>query len=400
MPRIVLVLSLLLGIQPVTTDLYLPSLPAMTLALGGSLDQAQLTLSGLLLAFGLAQLVLGPLSDRFGRKPVLVAGLTTYTLAAVGSSLADSMETLLVWRVLQGASLGASVMCARALVRDLYSPEHGAGVLSKGLSGLGVIACVTQAAGGVLSEFLGWRATLLAVALFGAATLLVIVLRFEESLATPDGGALRPARLAQTWRKVLSHRTFLIFTSLASMSYAGLFTFLASSSFVFIGLLGVSRVGYGVLMFSMAFAYLLGTHLCRALLARFGLHRTVAIGGALSFTGSTLMAGLALAGVENVIAILIPFQIYMLGHGIHLPCGQAGAVGPFPESAGAASALSGCLMMVIAFGVGQWLGWRMDGSALPLIQGVLTCGLMTAMVAWLFVSRMPATGLATPTKRN
>ncbi|MDO4682430.1 MAG: Bcr/CflA family efflux MFS transporter [Lautropia sp.] len=380
--RVVLILALLLGLQPVTTDLYLAGLPALTAELRGSPNQAQLTLSGLLLSFGLAQLLFGPLSDRFGRKPVLMTGLLIYAVAAVGSWQAWSMESLLFWRILQGAALGAAVVCARALVRDLYAPEFGARILSKGLSGLGVIACLSLPAGGLLAHWFGWRAGLLAVTLFGLGTLVVVARGFSETLARPDPAALRPARLLRTWRIVLSHPRFWAFALVAACTYGGLFTFLATSSFVFIELLGASRLVYGLMMFSMAFAYLLGTYLCRALLRRFSLSNTVALGGVFSVVGGSLIGGLSLAGIESVAAILLPVWVFMLGHGILQPCGQAGAVGPFPEAAGAASALSGCLMMVLAFGMGQWLGWRADGTALPMTMGIWFWGVMTALVAW------------------
>ena len=118
----ILLLSLLLGLQPITTDLYLPALPALTEGFGASMVQAQLTLTALMLAFGLSQLIWGPLSDRFGRRPILLLGLTAYVLASVASTLAPTMEALIFWRTLQGAAMGAAVMCARAIVRDLYSP--------------------------------------------------------------------------------------------------------------------------------------------------------------------------------------------------------------------------------------------------------------------------------------
>ena len=132
---IVLVLSLLLGLQPVTTDLYLPALPSITQGFGASMPQAQLTLSALLLAFGASQMVWGPLSDRFGRRPILLVGMATYVLASVGSALAPSMEMLIGWRMAQGVAMGAGVMCARAVVRDLFEPTEGARMMSKGLSG-------------------------------------------------------------------------------------------------------------------------------------------------------------------------------------------------------------------------------------------------------------------------
>ncbi|MDP3825293.1 MAG: MFS transporter, partial [Polaromonas sp.] len=148
---IVLVLSLLLGIQPITTDLYLPALPALTEGFAAPMAQAQLTLTGLLLAFGISQLFWGPLSDRFGRRPILLWGLGAYVLAAIGAALAPSMALLISWRIVQGAAMGAAVMCARAIVRDLYTPLAGARAMSRGLSGLGVIACLSAPLGGLLS---------------------------------------------------------------------------------------------------------------------------------------------------------------------------------------------------------------------------------------------------------
>ena len=175
---------MLLGIQPVTTDLYLPALPAMTESFGASTSQAQLTLSALLLAFGCSQLVWGPLSDRFGRRPIFLWGLAGYTLASIGSVLAPSMALLIVWRALQGAAMGAVVMGARAIVRDLYLPADGARIMSKGLSGLGVLACLSAPLGALLAELFGWRAALMAVATFGGCTLALIALRFALSAWT------------------------------------------------------------------------------------------------------------------------------------------------------------------------------------------------------------------------
>ena len=145
----IVVLALLLSIQPVTTDLYLPALPALTRSLNAPVAAGQLTLSALLLAFGCSQLAWGPLSDRFGRRPVLLTGLAMYTLAAVGAALAPSMAVLIAWRTAQGVAMGAVVMCARAIVRDLYTPLAGARAMSKALTGLGLVACLCAPLGGL-----------------------------------------------------------------------------------------------------------------------------------------------------------------------------------------------------------------------------------------------------------
>ncbi len=384
---VVLVLSLLLGLQPVTTDLYLPALPALTESFGANMAQAQLTLTALMLAFGISQLIWGPLSDRFGRRPILLVGMSAYVLASVASTLSPTMDMLIVWRTVQGAAMGAGVTCARAMVRDLYAPAQGARVMSKGLSGLGLAACLGPPLGGLLAGLFSWRASLFALALFGAAGLAVVALRFRETLPQKNLLALQPIRLLGTWWTILRHPTFVAYAALSTTTYGGLFTFLASSSFVFIQVLGLSTTHYGLLVFSMAFTYLLGTFLCRRLLARFEIRRTVAIAGVLSLCGGSLMGLLALAGYGNSWTIMLPYYLFMLGHGIHQPCAHSAVVGPFPQSAGAASALSGFIMMLAVFAIGSWLGSHMDGTIFPLVYGVWFWSALTALSAWTLVQR-------------
>ena len=384
---VVLTLSLLLGLQPITTDLYLPALPGLTQDLGASMAQAQRTLSALLLAFGVSQLVWGPVSDRFGRRPVLLAGLLAYVLASVASALSPSMDWLIFWRTLQGVAMGAGVMCARAIVRDLYEPAQGATAMSKGLSGLGVIACLSAPLGGLLTALFNWHAALLALALFGACTLALMAWRFEETLAQKNPQALQWGRMLQTWWQIVRTPQFVAFSALSVASYGGLFTFLAASSFVFIRVLGFSTTQYGLTMFLNSFIYLLGTFACRRLMARWGVRRSVAIAAVFSLVGGSSMALLAQAGVVAGWAIMLPMCAFIFAHGIHQPCGQSGAVAPFPQAAGAASALNGFLMMLAAFATGQWLGTHMDGTVLPLAYGLCFWSALLALSAWTLVHR-------------
>ena len=388
---IVLALALLLGAQPIATDLYLPALPALTVGFGASMHQAQLTLTALLLAFGISQLVWGPLSDRYGRRPVLLWGMAAFTVASIGSVFSASMEQLLVWRSVQGAAMGAGVMCARAIVRDLYTPAEGAGMMSKGLTGLGLLACMSAPLGGLLSEWFGWRVTLAALAVFGAVALLFLGWRFTETLQAANPRALQPKEMWRVWRQIVRHPTYWTFTLLATTSYCGLFTFLATSSFVFINVLHLSKPQYGLLMLSMTTSYILGTVVCRRLIPRWGIRRTVAVAACFTLAGGTTMGVLALMGWQNTWGIMLPYYLFMLAHGVHQPCGQSGAVSPFPQAAGAASALSGFTMMVAAFAMGTWLGGRMSSAeaatVLPLTNGIWFWSVMIALVAWTLVQR-------------
>ncbi len=392
-PVIVTTLTLLLGIQPVTTDLYLPALPTLQQALGAPVAAAQLTLSALIICFGLGQLVCGPLSDRFGRRPVLLAGLALYTVASVAGATAPSIAALIVWRALQGAAMAAAVTCGRSIVRDLYEPSEGARVMSKAMTGLGFIAVASPLVGGLIVELFDWHAVLLALAVFGAGTLLFIGLCLHETLPAKNIDATRPAAIVANWIEVVGNPTFRAWALLSAFTFGGLFFMLAGSSFVFIGVLGVSRVAFGAILGSMAVAYIAGTFYCRHLLVRLGLRRTVRRGAWFTLAGGLGMAGLSLAGVHTVWAILLPQYLYAIGHGIHQPCGQTGAIGPFPEKAGTAASLSGFAMTASALAVGVWLGRHLDGTVYPLTLGIGTLSIGVAAVAWTLVQRHGEPGL-------
>ena len=330
----VVLLALMLGIQPVSSDLYLPTLPILTEEFGASMAQVHMTLSALLLAFGISQLFWGPLSDMWGRRPVLMVGLIAYVVAGIGCVVAPSIDALILWRTLQGAAMGSVVVCARAIVRDLYTPDIGARVMSKALTGLGAIACMSAPLGAFLTQAYSWHAALGAVSVFGAICLLAIAWKYQESAPNTNGSIPPFKELAMTWWGILKHPAFIAFAGLTLGSYGGLFVFLVTSSFVFIGVVGLSKLEYGLLMCSMS------------------------------------------------------FYIFILGHGIHQPCGQSGSVGPFPQAAGAASALGGFLMMGVAFLMGLWLGQQGGGAVQGMAWGIGFWSLVTSLTAWTLVQRI------------
>jgi DHA1 family bicyclomycin/chloramphenicol resistance-like MFS transporter len=384
---VVLLLTLLLGIQPIATDLYLPALPTLQRALGADFASAQLTLSALIIAFGVAQLVAGPLADRFGRRPVLLWGTALYTVACIGAALAPGIEWIVAWRVLQGIAVAMAVTCARSIVRDLFQPLEGARAMSRALSGLGIIAMMSPVVGGLLVQLFGWRATLSAPAAIGAATFGLVAWKFHETIPARNPSALQLAPLVAAWRTVFAHSTFRAWAALLGCTYAGLFLFLAGSATVLIEQRGASRLLYGTLLASIALAYLTGTVLCRRLLTRHGMAGTVQRAVWFSLAGGLSMAALELAGVRSLWAILIPQWLYMIGHGVHQPCGQAGSVGPFPEKAGAASALGGFLVMSVAFAAGVTLGRLLHDASWPLTMGIALWSLAIAAIGWTTVRR-------------
>jgi MFS transporter, DHA1 family, multidrug resistance protein len=385
--RAAFVLALLLGLQPVATDVYLPALPLLTRALAVPMALSQLTMSALILAFGVAQLAWGPVADRYGRRPVLLAGLSLYALSGFGSALAPSVEVLLGWRVLQGVALASAVVCARAMVRDLYEPVTGARVMSLALSGLALIAIGGPTLGGAVAGAFGWRGALVLVGLAGLVALAYVGWRLPETVRRRNPAATRAGPLLRGWTAMLGHPVFRAWTLLIACTYGGLFTILAASPFVYIEVLGLTSAAFGLTLAWGGGVYLVATFVCRRWIHRHGMGGAVRRGAAFTLAGG-LLALVATQVDQGALWWLLAAQgMYSFGHGMHQPCGQAGAVGPFPHAAGAASALAGFVLALVAFTIGLWLGQALDGTVRPLGYGLAFWAVATAAVAWTLVRR-------------
>lgn len=380
-------LALLLGFQPLTTDLYLPAMPMLAQQLNATVSQTQSTFYALLLAFGCSQLVWGPASDRWGRRPILLVGIALYVVAALGCIWAPQIEVLVGFRTLQGAALGAVVMAARAIVRDLYTPVEGTHVMSKALSGLGVLACCSPLLGSWISTHMGWRSTMVVLAVVGIATWLLVWWRFQESVQHFNKQALQPQRLLSSWNAMARNGSFVAYTATTTCFYAGLVVFLTASPFVFVNVLGWSTAQVGSMIAVNGMVYIGGTLLCRQLLPRLGVRNTVALAGALAVLCAALLLALAVAEVRNGWAYACVCMLFLLAHGIQQPCGQSGAISAFPKAAGLASALNGFTMMVFAFATGQVLGRSFNGTVYPLVFGMGFWCLAAALASWTLVRR-------------
>jgi MFS transporter, DHA1 family, multidrug resistance protein len=384
----VLAIGLLLSLQPIATDTCLPALPVLAQDLGATAGAAQLTLSALILAFGLAQLVWGPVADRVGRRPVLLLGLALYTGAAIGAAWAPNLTALVLWRALQGVGVAATVVCARAMLRDLYEPAEGAKQMSMALSGLGVVAVLSPFLGGWVTWAWGWRATMGLTALCGAASALYLLRRLPETLAAPDAAnAQRLSGLLAQSQHILQHPVFWAWTLLLACSYGGLFVLLSGSSFAYMTVLGLSAKTYGALMALNALCYLVGTVACRRLITRYGVAGAVRRGALVTLASGLGFAVLDLSQVQAVWGLLLPQCLFALGHGIHQPCAQTAAIGPFSANAGLASALAGFVLALTAFFTGLLLGQATNDGTRPFALGVAVWAFCTCAVAWTLVRR-------------
>lgn len=384
-----LLLPLLLAAQPVATDSYLPALPDIRADLGN----ASASLTVFVLAFGFGQLPSGPLSDRFGRRPVLLGGLTLYALAAVGAALAADVPVLVLCRALQGLAMGAIIVCARAAVRDVYTAIEGAHALARGLTGLGIVALGAPLIGALIVQIAGWRGVFAGMALYAVLLLGLCASGFAETrvrVALPADGD-RPAARASA-REVFANRAFWAWGLLSVATYGGLFCFLLLSPAVYISYLGLSPTQYAWIPAAGSVVYIVSTTQCRRLLARIGPVRTVQIGALLSLGGALIqVAGCWLAPFA-IWPLLLGHGLFTLGHGIHQPCGQAGAVADLPHVAGRAVAWSGFVMMVVAFAAGQTAAQFIDDAsshgAWPMVVPILLAALSLVALAFGWLPRV------------
>ncbi|HJV03572.1 MAG TPA: MFS transporter [Burkholderiaceae bacterium] len=429
-PALGTVLVLLLACQLVATDVYLPALPQIASQFGGRSGPVQWTLTAFILAFGLAQLAIGWRADRIGRRSLLLGGLTLYVAAAAMGALAGGLATLIASRVLLGMAAAACVIGARAVIRDRYAGPAGMGVMARSMTGMGMIGVLSPLAGGLVTQWLGWHWTLALVAGFGALAWLAVWRGLPETrvpdvaaatavatatattttatsatTTTATATATATATTATTattaitttaaadladaagyWAMV-RHPRFLASSLLAGISFSGAMCFLLLSPFVFIRDFGMSRVAYGAVPAACTLAFLVGTVICRRGLRHHSVPRVVRMGALLSVAGGAGQLLLAQAGVHTPWALLLPQCVYMLGHGFHQPCGQGGAVEPFPAQAGRAAAASGCIITAIAFAAGQLVSHSPLGAAATLVLAMSCISAALGLLAFAGMER-------------
>ncbi len=385
-------LTALVALGQISTSIYIPSMPSLVAALNTGPEPVNLTLSGFLMGFAVAQLVYGPLSDRFGRRPVLLAGVALYLLASLACAVVASIEALIAARILQGVAACSGPVLGRAVVRDVYGHEKSAEVLAYIGVALAVSPAVAPIIGGYLQVWFGWQANFVFLGAVGAVILLAVWRLLEETGPEPDHGALDIGGMARSYGVLLGSRAYLGYILSATFVFAGLMAFTAGSPFVFIDLMGLSPDRFGMLSVFNVAGFLAGSLAAGRLTARVGIDRMLLVGVGLSVVGGAAMAAFALAGVLTITAIIGPMTVFLAGMGVVLPTGIAGAMGPFPRIAGAASALFGFVQMTVAGLASLAVGLSAVDSQLPMAVVVAAMG-AAAFVAVVTLVRPPRRGL-------
>jgi DHA1 family bicyclomycin/chloramphenicol resistance-like MFS transporter len=372
--KLTFLLASFTALGPMATDMYLAALPALTGFFDATVAQTQLTLSVYIAGFGLAHLIYGPLSDRFGRKPILLGGLLVYALAGLGCALAGSITALIVLRFFQAVGGAAGPVIARAVVRDLFDLEGATRALSYVSMVMGVAPAVAPVIGGYLTVWFDWRATFYAVSAYGLLVAMAAIFLLVESLPNRDPHALRLRSMAGVFGQLFRSPAFISNALLCSFCYAGLFAFISGASFVLIGIYGVPVDRFGYCFGFVVMGYMTGAFLS----GRIKSESMLGAGVITCCLAGAVMAGLVLAGVDHFMAVVGPMALYMIGTGIVLPRSQAWALMPFPGIAGRASAVLGFLQMTMGALAGALVGHLLGGSALPM-AGTIALSALAAL---------------------
>jgi len=374
-------LALVTALGPVSTDMYLPSMPDISRVLGATVAEVQLTLSSYLAGYALGQIAYGPFSDRYGRRPVLLFALALFCIANLACALASSIEALIAARTLQALGGSGAIVVTRAIVRDLYAGARAGRELSLMGAIMAIAPIVAPLVGGVLQTAFGWRANFIVTFGVGVIATILVWRSLPETLSRRAPEPLTFGGAVRVYAGLLQNRAYLAHLGIVAASFAGLFAWISGSPFVLQDIYGLSPFGFSLAFVVGSLGFMLGTLLATQLVMRAGLDRTLGWGSlALAAGGLALTASLAL-GATSVAALVLPIALYLFGLGLALPQAMAGALTPFPDRAGAASSLIGFVQQASAATLGAVVGHTLGQTAWPMAAAVAAMGCL-ALLVW------------------
>jgi len=359
------VLSVLMGFASISTDLYLPAMPAMGRSLGADTGMIELTISGYLIGFSLGQLLWGPISDRYGRRPSVAVGLILFVIGSGGCAFADSAQALIGWRIVQALGACASVALSRAMVRDLYDGNRAAQMLSTLITVMAVAPLVGPLAGGQIVALAGWRAIFWVLVAVGLVTLAALM-TIPETLPAARRNRQSLGRALLSYGQLLRNRKLLGYAITGGFLYAGMFAYIAGTPFAYISYYHVPAERYG-LLFGLAIAGIMAANILNArLVVRHGYDRMLLVGAIFAAMSAVAAALAARTGWGGLWGLVLPLFCFASTTGLIVANSLAGAMARFPGRAGAVSALVGAIHYGSGIFGSAMVGLLADGTPWPL----------------------------------
>ena len=381
-----ILLTGMVSLGALSTDMYLPALPDMVRVFDTDMPMVQLTLSVFLISFGLAQLVYGPLSDHFGRRPLILGGMGLYTIGSMLCAIAQSIEFLIFARALQATGACAGPVLARAVVRDLFEKNEAARYLAYMASAMALVPALAPVLGGWVMHFSDWRSIFWLIASFAVIIGLMSAAGLPESNPYRGQSSVHPTHIIKTYLS-LWHNWIFVRSALANaLIFAGMFSFISGSSFVLIDGLGVSTENFGWCFAAVIFGFLSGTQISGRLSHTLDPARLIPVGLVIGVVSTAAMITVLAAGWVSVIGIIVPASAFFTATGLVLPNAMALAINPFPEKAGAASAMMGATQMAGGATAAMIVGYLHDGSPWGMASVMAICAI-AGLISWILNTR-------------
>lgn len=362
---LILAFGFLSAMAPLSVDIYLPALPMLQRTFAADEARTLLTLSAFLVGFGAGQLFLGPLSDQFGRKRPLLAGLALYLVASVGCALANSITAVIVWRFLQAVGGCAVPVMVQSMVRDLFDRDQGARMFSLNMLVMGVAPIAAPLIGGQVMLWFDWRAIFWVLAAFGVLAL-VCAVALPETLSAARRNQAHPVAMILGYGELFQSRRYVGYVFGLGFYYCALFGFIAGSPFVYIEHFGVSPQYYGFLFGLNIIGMMAGSFLNARIVLRRGSDRLLRIGLFIGLGGAVLLAITGTQGIGGIAGIAVPSFVMLSMLSMIGANATSGALALFPHRAGSAAALSGALQFSMGALAGAVIGWLADGTPGPM----------------------------------
>ena len=391
------------SVSILSTDLYAPSLPHLPRLLNTDAETAQLTMSLNFAAYAAAQLLHGPLADRFGRRRMLILGLIGFLLTSLACAVTPNIEGLLAGRFAQGLCSSVPSVVVILMIRELYDEDRAVRLMGAYGMAVGLAPAIGPLIGGYIHVYFGWRANFFALAaLAGLVTLLV--LRFLPETGTRDLGALQPRRIATGYARLLARRAYLRYLIPLSTVFGAFFAFVTAGPFLFIDRLGVATEDYGLYYGALVLCFMAGSLAANRLAGRLSADRLVQAAIALALAGGLTLGLPVIAGREGLWPVMAGLMLLTFGIGLILAAGPIcllDAAGDTPR--GPAAALVGSLQLTAASLAGLLVAAFHDGTALPLaatIAGFAALAALGYLVLGLGAPGREAPGRGTPGRRS
>jgi len=377
--RMIVLLAAVSALGPVGMQILLPALPVIKETFAVSNDVAQLTLSLSMLAIAVGTLFYGPLSDKYGRKPIMLIGIVITLLGSLICYVADSIFLLILGRFIQAFGGAVGLVLARAIVRDVYGPEQAARVIATLVMVMVVLPMLSPALGGELMQLYGFGSVFIVIAVASAIAFVFLFFQLPETLAKPvPFEGLKSTFI--TFKTLFASRAFCGYAFCVTFVSVVFFSFISAAPEIMVSVLNRPPTEYGYYFILIPAGFMSGNYFARHFGASISIDRMIELGASIGVAGITLAILLQFFRLETPFALFLPIALAVFGNGITLPNAQAAAINEFPQFAGTASGLTGFLQMAVSAIAAQFVALIFNGTVYPLLGLMLVASLISLAV--------------------